>query len=151
MAKPQENNPTKYAWLYWLAALLALAGLCDAVYLTYQHLMGAHLQCTFVQGCSEVLGSKYAKIGKIPLAGFGAFGYFSAFSLAVLAASAYRWAGKLLALQVVFMVAVTLYLLYLQAYVIEHYCQYCLLSAAVTFSLAIVMLIIRPWRSAADN
>jgi uncharacterized membrane protein len=126
-------------WLYWLAAGLALAGLVDASYLTHQHLTGAHLQCTIVQGCAEVLGSSYAKIGPVPLAALGVAAYFTVFSLAVLAASGYRLMGKLLAAQVAAMFLVTLVLLYLQAFVIERFCQYCLLSAAVTFSLAVVV------------
>ena len=141
MTKPAANNSSTSAWLYWLAAALALVGLGDALFLTYQHLTGAHLQCTVIQGCAQVLGSPYAKIGPVPLAGLGALAYFSAFSLAVLAASGYARLGKLLALQVSVMFLVTLGLLYLQAFVIEHYCQYCLLSAAVTFSLTIIIFL----------
>lgn len=137
MTKPATNSAS--GWLYWLAAGLALVGLTDSLYLTYQHLTGAHLQCTIVQGCTQVLGSPYAKIGPVPLAALGVLAYFSAFSFAVLAASGYAKLGKLLALQVGVMFFVTLYLLYLQAFVIEHYCQYCLLSAAVTFSLTIIV------------
>lgn len=127
------------AWLYWLAAGLALIGLLDALYLTHRHLTGADVQCTIVHGCAEVLNSPYAKIGAVPLAGLGVAAYFTAFSLAVLAASGYYLMGKLLAAQIVVMLLVTLVLLYLQAFVIEHYCQYCLLSAAVTFSLSVVV------------
>jgi uncharacterized membrane protein len=35
----------------------------------------------------------------------------------------------------------SLWLLYLQAFVIHHFCQYCLLSAAVTIGLTIMVLI----------
>jgi uncharacterized membrane protein len=34
----------------------------------------------------------------------------------------------------------TLWLLYLQAFVIRHFCQYCLLSAAVTTILALLVI-----------
>ena len=149
MTSPANNASAPGSWLYWLAALLALVGLCDALYLTYGHLTGANLQCTIVHGCAEVLGSEYAKLGKIPLAAFGAAAYFSAFSLAVLAASGYAKLGKLLALQVGAMFLVTLYLLYLQAYVIERYCQYCLLSAAVTSCLVVTTNF--AWRKSKQN
>jgi uncharacterized membrane protein len=39
------------------------------------------------------------------------------------------------------MFLMTLWLLYLQAFVIHHFCQYCLLSAAVTLALAILVVI----------
>jgi uncharacterized membrane protein len=38
------------------------------------------------------------------------------------------------------MFLMTLWLLYLQAFVIHHFCQYCLLSAAVTTTLGAILL-----------
>jgi uncharacterized membrane protein len=128
---------------YLIAALLSLVGLADAIYLTVQDLTGQNLRCTIVTGCAEVLGSKYAHLGPIPLASVGAFAYFTVFSLAVLAAFRYRFAGTLLLALVSVMFLMTLWLLYLQAFVIHHFCQYCLLSAAVTIALLILVLISR--------
>jgi uncharacterized membrane protein len=126
--------------LYVLAALLALAGLADAVYLTVEHLTGRSVRCTVTSGCSEVLSSSYATVGGYPLAFFGAFAYFTAFSLATLAAFGSERAGKLLAPLVALMFATSLWLLYVQAFVLEAFCQYCLLSAAITALLAIVVV-----------
>lgn len=131
---------TTIGWPYLIAALLSLIGLGDAIYLTIQDLTGQSLRCTIVSGCSEVLSSPYAHIGSIPLASVGAFAYFVFFSLAILAAFGYSFARPLLALLVVVMFLTTLWLLYLQAFVIRHFCQYCLLSAAVTTVLAIIIL-----------
>jgi uncharacterized membrane protein len=125
------------------AALLALVGLCDAVYLTVEHLNGSTLQCTITHGCAEVLGSRYATVGGLPLAAFGAAAYFTAFSLATLAAFGYGSARKLLAVLVALMFTFTLWLLYLQAFVLHAFCQYCLLSASVTTLLLIVVLLQR--------
>jgi uncharacterized membrane protein len=86
-------------------------------------------------GCAEVLGSKYATVGKVPLAAIGALAYFAAFSLATLAVFAYRRAAIFLMLLVQAMFAVTLWLLLLQAFVLRAFCDYCLLSAALTFLL----------------
>ena len=135
-----ESQP-KVAWPYVVAASLSLIGLADAIYLTVQDLTGQHLRCTIVSGCSEVLSSPYAHIGRVPLAVLGAFAYFTVFSLAILAAFGYQLARPLLAGLVVVMFLMTLWLLYLQAFVIHHFCQYCLLSAAVTITLAILVLI----------
>ena len=127
--------------LYALAALVSLIGLADAIYLTIEHLSGRSVRCTIVSGCSEVLSSSYATVGGMPLAMIGAAAYFTVFTLAVLAAYSYKWAGKLLALIVGLMFITTLWLLYLQAFVIKHFCQFCLLSALVTFVLTVLIVI----------
>src|SRR5216684_6200013 len=130
-----------FGWLYLIAALVSLIGLTDALYLTVEHLTGQSLRCTIISGCSEVLSSPYAQIGSIPLAAVGAAAYFTVFSLSILAAFKYRFARPLLAALVAVMFLMTLWLLYLQAFVIRHFCQYCLLSAAVTIVLTGLVLI----------
>ena len=137
---PSGESQNKIAWSYLIAALLSLVGLADAIYLTVQHLTGQTLRCTIVSGCSEVLSSKYAQIGPVPLASVGAIAYFFVFSLAILAAFGHRFARPLLAALVSVMFLMTLWLLYLQAFVIHHFCQYCLLSAAVTTVLTAIIL-----------
>jgi uncharacterized membrane protein len=135
----QNNSSNSIAWPYLIAAILSLIGLGDAVYLTIQDLTGATLRCTIVSGCSEVLGSKYAHIGSIPLASVGAAGYFIFFSFAILAAFGYNFARPLLLLVVTVMFLTSVWLFYLQAFVIHHFCQYCLLSAAVTTVLTVLI------------
>lgn len=135
----QNGSPNKIAWAYLIAALVSLIGLGDAIYLTIQDLTGETLRCTVISGCSEVLSSKYAHIGSIPLASLGALAYFAFFSLAILAAFGYTLARPLLLVLVSVMFLMSLWLLYLQAFVIHHFCQYCLLSAAVTTSLTVLI------------
>src|SRR5260370_18590163 len=132
MSAEVDESESKIIWSYLIAALVSLVGLADAIYLTVQHVTGQTLRCTIASGCSEVLGSKYAQIGSVPLATVGAVAYFLVFSLAILAAFGYKFARPLLAALISLMFLVTLWLLYLQAFVIHHYCQYCLLSAGVT-------------------
>jgi uncharacterized membrane protein len=121
--------------LYVVIALLSLVGLADALYLTVEHVTGQTVRCTLVSGCSEVLSSSYAVIAGIPLAAVGAAAYFSVFSLATLAIFGYRIAGKLLAPLTALMLLVSLWLIYLQAFVIHAFCQFCLLSATITILL----------------
>ena len=121
---------------------LALVGLADAIYLTVQHVTGQSVRCTIVSGCSEVLSSEYASIKGIPLALVGAVAYFTVFSLATLAAFGYPVVGKLLLILVGLMCLTTLWLIYLQAFVIGQFCQFCLLSAAVTIILMVLVLLI---------
>ena len=129
--------------LYGVAAFVSLVGLADAIYLTVEHLSGRSVQCTIVSGCSEVLSSSYASVRGVPLAAIGALAYFTVFSLATLAAFGYRGMGKLVALLVAAMFLTTLWLLYLQAFVIRHFCQFCLLSALVTITLTVLTLAAR--------
>lgn len=130
-------------WLYAAAALLALVGLADAVYLTVQHISGQTVPCSVTGGCEEVLTSRYAVIAGIPLAALGAAAYFSVFSLSTLAAFGYHIAGRLLLPLVATMVLVSLWLFYLQAFVIRAFCQFCLLSAGITIALVIVVVLAR--------
>jgi len=104
-------------------------------------LSGHSVRCTIVSGCSEVLSSEYATVRGIPLAMVGAAAYFTVFSLAVLAAYSFKWAAKLLLVVVSLMFITTLWLLYLQAFVIKHFCQFCLLSALVTIILTVLIII----------
>jgi uncharacterized membrane protein len=127
--------------IYVTAALLSLLGLADALYLTVEHLTGATVQCTILSGCSEVLSSRYAVVGGFPLAAIGAAAYFTVFSLATLAAFGYRAAGTLLTPLLSAMFVVSLWLIYLQAFVIRQFCQYCLFSAAITSALLLLVVI----------
>jgi uncharacterized membrane protein len=118
--------------------LLALIGLGDSLYLTVQHLSGKSVKCSVTNGCSAVLGSAYATVAGIPTASLGMLAYFVAFSLATLALFGYVWARTALALWVVPMVLTTLGLLYVQAFVLHAFCQFCLLSAGLTLALAVL-------------
>jgi uncharacterized membrane protein len=124
-------------------AVIALAGLADAVYLTIKHFTAEPVPCSLISGCETVLTSSYAEIAGIPLAGFGAAAYFIAFSLALLAAFGNRTTWMLFGIQVVLMSLFTAWLLYLQAFVIGAFCQFCLVSALTTFSMLAVFVVSR--------
>lgn len=134
---------------YTAAALLALLGLADALYLTINHLTAQTARCTVTGGCNEVLGSAYATIGGIPVAALGALAYFTAFSLATLALFGYGRAGQLLAPLVGLMLLSTLWLLYVQAFILHKYCEYCLFSAAITLLLSGIVVALRFVRASA--
>ena len=130
-----------------VAAVVALVGVADAVYLTVHHLTAEPVPCGITGGCETVLTSSYAEIAGIPLAAFGAAAYFAAFSLALLAAFGNRMTWLLFGVQVTLMAAFTGWLLYLQAYVIGAFCQFCLLSAATTLTMLGIFIASRFTRS----
>ena len=123
-----------------IGAVIALAGLADAVYLTVVAMTGETTACAGSTGCIEVLGSPYARIAGVPVAYFGVLGYFAAFGFATFAGFGSKRAQKLFALTVGAMFAMTLWLLYVQAFVLHAFCRYCLFSAAFTFLLAGVVV-----------
>src|ERR1700756_4163484 len=84
--------------LHAVAAVICLVGLVEATYLTVMSLTGETAVCGGSTSCFEVLGSKYAKVAGLPVAGFGAVAYFSAFTFATFAAFGYRRARMLFAL-----------------------------------------------------
>lgn len=122
--------------LYTIAAIIALAGLADATYLTVAALTGETDVCAGSTGCFEVLGSKYARIAGIPVAVIGVWAYFAAFTFAIFAGFGYARARIFFAVTVWAMFAATLWFLYVQAFVLHAFCRYCLFSAAFTFLLA---------------
>jgi uncharacterized membrane protein len=126
--------------IYTLAAVISLAGLAEATYLTVQYLTGEIAICGESASCSEVLGSAYARIAGIPVASLGALGYFGAFSFATFAAFGYLRARKFFALTVWAMFSVTLWLLFVQAFLLHAFCRYCLFSAAIIFLLAALVV-----------
>ncbi|NOT48287.1 MAG: vitamin K epoxide reductase family protein [Acidobacteria bacterium] len=120
------------------AAVVAVAGLVDSIYLTIHHLTAEPVPCSIISGCETVLTSPYAEVAGVPLAAFGAAAYFIAFSLALLAVYGNRTAWMLFGLLAVGMAGFTAWLLYLQAYVIKAFCQFCLLSAITSVILFLI-------------
>ena len=137
--------------LFTAVAIVAVAGLADATYLTVQALTGETLSCGGSPDCFRVLGSSYAKVSGVPVAMFGALAYFTAFALATFAAFGYSRAPKFLALTAGAMFLATLWLLYVQAFLLHAYCRYCLFSAAITFLIAGLLIAVPPSRRRSDG
>lgn len=143
-----ENESSGIVKLPLAAAFVALVGVADSVYLTVHHFTAEPVPCSIVEGCETVLTSPYAEIAPgVPLAALGALAYFVAFALAILAAYGNRMTWMLFGIQVVMMSLATLWLIYLQAYVIGAFCQFCLLSAATTLTLLAIFIVSRVFRN----
>lgn len=134
-AAPETQVRRPFPVLKTLAALLAVGGLIDSVYLTIHHYTAEPVPCGLAFDCEMVLNSPYASIGGIPLAAFGAVAYFVAFSLCLLAAFGDSRMWKLFGIQVTLMAVFAGWLIYVQAALIGAWCQFCLLSAATTLLL----------------
>jgi uncharacterized membrane protein len=123
-----------------IAAIVACIGLADSGYLTIKHLQGAYIRCG--GDCSAVLGSGYAEgIAGVPLAGFGAMAYGIVIISAIFAACGVAIGRKILGGMATIMALFSVWLIYLQAFVIHAFCKYCLGSAAVCFTLAALVVV----------
>jgi uncharacterized membrane protein len=136
--------------LYIVIAIVSLAGLADAGYLTVQALTGETTVCGGSPDCFRVLGSSYAKVAGLPVAAFGLVAYFSVFSFATFAAFGYARARLFLTVTVGAMFLATLWFLYVQAFLLHAFCRYCLFSAAIIFLLAGLVIALPPSQDASD-
>ena len=143
----ETGGGSTIAKLPLLAAIVALCGLADAIYLVIHHYTFELPPCVEGFDCAAVLTSPYATFGGIPIAIFGSIAYFTAFSLAILTVFGNRLTWRLFGIQVILMALFTSWLVYLQAFVIKAFCQYCMISAGTTFTLLIIALASKFWRS----
>ena len=128
-------------WTAILAAIVSLAGVADAAYLTIHHYTAEPVPCSIIEGCEQVLTSPYATIGDVPLAILGLLAYFTAFSLALLTIFGNRMMWRLFGAQVIIMAGFSAWLVYVQAALIGAFCQFCLLSALITTILLIIFVV----------
>jgi uncharacterized membrane protein len=122
------------------AGVVALVGLADSVYLSVKHFTAEPVPCSLVEGCEKVLTSPYAEIAGVPIAAAGAAAYFIAFALAVLAAYGDGRMWKLFGGLATLMAGFSLWLIFLQAFVIGAFCQFCLISAATSLTLFLIFI-----------
>jgi len=132
----------------WKIALMVMAiiGICDTSYLTYAHYEDKILNCfghTQVNSCQVVAQSAYSTVLGVPISLIGL-----AFYIFVLTISWMSLKDKftfllntLLPLSVLaFLFSIRL--TYLQVYVIQSICYYCLISAFISIMLLLVSMVI---------
>jgi uncharacterized membrane protein len=116
-----------------VVAVLALAGTGIAAYLTYAKYADATIACS-TGGCETVQDSEYAEILGLPVPVLGLIGYLAILATALSAGETVRVAGAALALGGL---AFSVYLIFVQVFAIEAFCQWCLASDAVMALLAV--------------
>ena len=116
-----------------LIGLLCLIGLGIAGYLTYVHYAGIAPVCS-TGGCERVQASDYAEIAGIPVALLGLLGYIGIGGSLVLRGDLGRTATAALA---IIGFGFSAYLTYLELFVIDAICQWCMASAVLMTLLAL--------------
>lgn len=146
MKSSSKNQESTKDLIFSLSLIvLVFGGLFDAFYLTLKHY--AHEIPTCATGifsdCGSVLTSQYATIFGVPVALLGLF-HYAAFSVLILISVLTK---KWLPIRLTFLFSavgfvVSLYLVSLQIFVIGALCQYCMVSAFISF-LAYFLIRIR--------
>lgn len=122
------------------AALVALAGLVLAAYLTWVHFDDAALVCVAGGGCETVQESAYAEIAGIPVAALGLGAYAAVLGLIAWDTPNARLGAAMLALVGL---AFSMYLLALQLFVIDAVCAWCMVNDVVIAPLLAVLTALR--------
>lgn len=118
------------------ALALALVGIGVAGYLTWVHYAEVEPVCVGGGGgCERVQTSEYADLFGIPVAVLGLAGYISILLASLGRSEPFRLAAAALALAGA---GFSLYLTYLELFVIEAICQWCVASAVLMCLLATV-------------
>ena len=154
MAHQLNNPPTdKIApALSWSSIVLALLGAADAIYLLIYKFTGNPNMCLGNGGCHDVNFSPYSEIYGIPVSVFGLLAYLAILGILFLEprlklANEYGPMGIFgISLGGV---AFTVYLTYLELYVIHAICPFCVASAVI-ITLIFILAIIRLVKQTAD-
>ena len=113
--------------------VLAVAGAGVAAYLTWVHYADVSPICATGGGCETVQKSSYSELAGVPVALLGLGGYLAILVALFVPGEATRlWAAALALVGAGF----SLYLTYLELFVIDAICQWCVASAVIMTVLA---------------
>ena len=141
------------AWL-WAPVVLSVGGVLVSGYLSVKRFTGGSLACTRWAECDVVNNSVYAKIYGVPVAFIGLAGYLVLMGLAMAALQAEGAAQRRL-LALGFLLALggfgfSVYLTYLEIYVIEAICFWCVISA-ILITLLTLLSGMNLWRVSQES
>jgi uncharacterized membrane protein len=135
----------------WASVLLSGLGVLISTYLSVKRFTGGSLACSRWAQCDVVNNSLFAKIFGVPVAFIGLAGYLVLLGLTLATLETQGdTRRRLVALGFVFAlggVAFSMYLTYIELYVIEAICSWCVASAIVITLLAVVGAV-NLWRGA---
>ncbi len=133
--------------LYWAAVALAVIGTLIATYMTIYKWTDNNAMCLGSGDCSTVNASVYSEVYGIPVALVGVGGYLAILAVVLLEqfgkGKFFKNNGPLLAFGLgVGGFGFTLYLVYVEAFVLSAWCPFCVASQ-VTMTILFIISIIR--------
>jgi len=121
------------------AGALTVLGIGIAGYLTWVHYAELSPVCVGGGGgCERVQNSEYAELAGVPVAVIGLLGYLAIAASFAIRGSNGRLAGAFLGLVGA---GFSAYLTYLELFVIDAICQWCVANFAVITALAVVLFV----------
>jgi uncharacterized membrane protein len=140
-----QKASQRFRMLLWASVGLSGLGIFISGYLVTKRFTGGSLACTRWAECDVVNNSVYSQIYGVPVSVLGLAGYLLLLALALAA----LWTTgctqrRILLLSLVLAVGgvgFSVYLTYLEIYVIEALCAWCVASAIVITLLAVVGLV----------
>lgn len=132
-----------------LVLAFAFCGLADSAYIAQHEASGTPLLCNIqeLSGCNIVSQSPYSHLFGVSLAEYGLLFYGILFALAALELVVVdRLLRRVLQSAALFGVVVSFYFIFLQVFVINALCVYCLSSALVALLIFISATFIEPLR-----
>ncbi len=136
-----DRQMGRQAWL-WAPVAFSALGILVSTYLSVKRFTGGSLVCTRWAQCDTVNNSVYAKFYGVPVAFIGLAGYLVLLGLA-LAALQSEGSGQRRLIGLGFLLALggvgfSAYLTYIELFVLEAVCIWCVASATLITLLAIV-------------
>ncbi len=130
---------------FFVLLILSLIGLSDALFLTYEHYNPLSIPpcpVNAVVDCGKVIRSAYAVIYGIPLGLFGSIYYlFFLIFIALNLSKKYSRAAKvLMVLASTFAFLFSIYLVYIQIFLIKAICIYCMISALTSTLIFLIVI-----------
>jgi len=140
------SNPFLSVWHKWAIPVSILGGLAVAGYLTFIEATAAPIMCGPSGGCAAVQNSRYAVLfGILPVGVLGLIGYLAIFTGWIMWQFGPQPTQKLGALSIwamcIFGVLFSIYLTFLEPFVIGETCMWCISSAVL---MMIILLISTP-------
>lgn len=129
--------------LLFVLSILAIVGIGDSGYLSYERLSGNIPPCSTnpLVDCGKVLKSEYSTLFGVPLSVLGLFHYSIFLGVVALV---YKFKAKLwrniMLIQAIFGVLFSVYLVYIQLGILKAICLYCMLSAINSFIIVLIAL-----------
>ena len=133
------------SWTVWAALVLAVFGIALSGYLAFENVQDKSGICTGVaKSCHTVQQSKYGKIAGVPVSVPGLLLYAGLAGLAVLWLTNFR-GRRILWTQLALLGAFggfvfSLYLTSIEAFVLDAWCVYCVVSALLVSALLVLWL-----------